>query len=128
MPGFRATLEEFYDAGMAMSRRILRLLALSLDLPPVWFLDRFRQPLTTLRLLHYSAQPSNPDEVCVPKFVSGMRMQAHEPCQDVVNTTAARRFRCNTVQFAGYTVLGRVMLYTCGKQMTTPHRYQQQKC
>ena len=63
MPGFRASMEGFYDAAMAMSRRILRLLALSLDLPPAWFLDRFKRPLTTLRLLHYSAQPSDPNEV-----------------------------------------------------------------
>jgi len=63
VPGFRASMEAFYDAAMAMSRRVLRLLALSLDLPPAWFLDRFQRPLTTLRLLHYSAQPSNPDEV-----------------------------------------------------------------
>lgn len=63
MPGFRASMEGFYDAAMAMSRRVLRLLALSLDLPPAWFLDRFQRPLTTLRLLHYSAQPSDPEEV-----------------------------------------------------------------
>ena len=65
VPGFRTSMEGFYDAAMAMSRRILRLLALSLDLPPAWFLDRFKRPLTTLRLLHYSAQPSNLDEVRV---------------------------------------------------------------
>ena len=63
MPGFRASMEAFYHAAMAMSRRVLRLLALSLDLPPAWFLDRFQRPLTTLRLLHYSAQPSDPAEV-----------------------------------------------------------------
>ena len=66
VPGFRASMEAFYDAAMAMSRRILRLLALTLDLPPAWFLDRFKRPLTTLRLLHYSAQPSDPDEVRDP--------------------------------------------------------------
>ncbi len=71
VPGFRATLEKFYDAGMAMSRRVLRLLALSLDLPPAWFLDRFKRPLTTLRLLHYSAQPSNPAEVPNPTITFG---------------------------------------------------------
>ncbi len=115
VPGFRATLEEFYDAGMAMSRRILRLLALSLDLPPPWFLDRFKKPLTTLRLLHYSAQPSKPDEVRDNRFIMGIRDQAHGPLQGWVDATAAFEARCITVRLTGCTVCLRVMPHMCAQ-------------
>jgi len=49
---------------LALGRRLLRLLALCLDLPPAWFLDRFLKPIAILRPLHYSPRLSQPEEVC----------------------------------------------------------------
>ena len=49
---------------LALGRRLLRLLALCLDLPPAWFLDRFLKPIAILRPLHYSPRLSRPEEVC----------------------------------------------------------------
>ena len=49
---------------LELGRRLLRLLALCLDLPPAWFLDRFLKPIAILRPLHYSPKLSRPEEVC----------------------------------------------------------------
>ena len=49
---------------LELGRRLLRLLALCLDLPPGWFLDRFLKPIAILRPLHYSPKLSRPEEVC----------------------------------------------------------------
>ena len=48
---------------LELGRRLLRLLALCLDLPQGWFLDRFTKPIAILRPLHYSPKPSRPEEV-----------------------------------------------------------------
>ena len=48
---------------LSLGRRLLRLLALCLDLPPGWFLDRFLKPIAILRPLHYSPKLSRPEEV-----------------------------------------------------------------
>ena len=85
--------------GMAMSRGVLRLLALSLDLPPAWFLDRFKRPLTTLRLLHYSAQPSDPEQVWAPSFTFKMMpLDYHEPPHERTGIFAALRPGCIVIQ------------------------------
>ncbi len=52
-----------FDGLYALGRRALRLMALALDLPPTWFLDRFKKPILNMRPLHYSATLSKPDEV-----------------------------------------------------------------
>lgn len=60
LPGFRDTMTEYFEAMNNLSGRIMEALALSLDLPRHFFDDFCRQPLSTLRLLHYPPQPPNP--------------------------------------------------------------------
>lgn len=46
-----------------MPRRVLRLLALALDLPAEFFNERFSRPVANIRAVHYIAgQPSNADQ------------------------------------------------------------------
>ena len=36
VPDFRPVMEAYFDGVLALGRRVLRLLALALDLPPTW--------------------------------------------------------------------------------------------
>ena len=63
LPEFRPVMSAAFDGLYGLGRRALRLMALALDLPPTWFLDRFERPILTLRPLHYSATLSKPEEV-----------------------------------------------------------------
>ena len=63
LPEFRRVMSETFDGLYALGRRALRLMALALDLPPNWFLDRFKRPILNMRPLHYSAALSKPEEV-----------------------------------------------------------------
>ncbi|KAA1170828.1 isopenicillin N synthase family oxygenase [Marinobacter salinexigens] len=60
LPGFRDTMTEYFTALNQLSARIMEALALSLDLNQRFFDDFCHQPLSTLRLLHYPPQPTNP--------------------------------------------------------------------
>ena len=51
---------QYYEALNALGMRLLRLLALSLDLPAEHFTPMFTAPLVTLRPLHYAAEVSDP--------------------------------------------------------------------
>ena len=51
------------DAVTALARRLLRIIAIALTLPPDFFLPQFDKPLAFLRPLHYSPQVSIPEEV-----------------------------------------------------------------
>jgi isopenicillin N synthase-like dioxygenase len=53
LDGFRQTVEEYIDASAALGRRLLPVLAASLDLPTDFFDDYFDEPSCTLRLSHY---------------------------------------------------------------------------
>ncbi len=59
-PVFRTTLETYFDAMGDLSDRLMTGLALSLDLPEDHFAGFCRQPISTLRLIHYPPQPANP--------------------------------------------------------------------
>ena len=63
LPEFRPVMSAAFDGLYALGRRALRLMALALDLPPTWFLDRFQRPILNMRPLHYSAMLSKPEEV-----------------------------------------------------------------
>ena len=65
MPGFRATMMAYHSACLACTLRIVRLIALTLDLPPDFFDQDFTRPIVSLRPLHYSAVPSAPEQVAV---------------------------------------------------------------
>ena len=63
LPEFRPVMSAYYDALTALGMRLMRLLALTLNLPPGFFTDRFQQPLASLRPIHYSGRISQPDDV-----------------------------------------------------------------
>ena len=59
MAGWKATMQEYFAAVHALGMRMLRLLALSLDLRADFFDNKFSAPMEALRLLHYSAETSS---------------------------------------------------------------------
>jgi len=61
MPVFQSVMLSYFDAMLSLSRVLLDGLAQSLDLPTTYFEQLHRDPLATLRLLHYPPQPANPE-------------------------------------------------------------------
>ena len=59
-------MQAYMEAVTGLARRLLRIIAIALTLPPDFFLPQFDKPLAFLRPLHYSPQVSIPEEV---KFV-----------------------------------------------------------
>jgi isopenicillin N synthase-like dioxygenase len=59
LPGFRAIVQSYDCAMRHFCQWLLRPMALALGLGDEWFLPYFREPTTTLRLLHYPPQPSD---------------------------------------------------------------------
>ena len=53
LDGFRETVETYIDAAAGLGRRLLPVLAASLDLPLGYFDEHFDEPSCTLRLSHY---------------------------------------------------------------------------
>ena len=60
-PRFRPTMEAYFTAMLALGHRLMRGLALSLDLPEDHFAAFTTDPMATLRLLHYPPQPAKGD-------------------------------------------------------------------
>lgn len=56
LPGFRATLEDYYAALIALGHRLCDCFAIDLGLPEGYFRDKHAKPLAQLRLLHYPPQ------------------------------------------------------------------------
>jgi isopenicillin N synthase-like dioxygenase len=53
LPGWRATILDYFDAAWTVGRLLHRGFALDLGAPEDFFEDKFDAPLATLRLLHY---------------------------------------------------------------------------
>jgi isopenicillin N synthase-like dioxygenase len=53
MPGFRATMLDYFDRMWRLGRDLHRAFALDLGFEPSFFEDKFRKPMAILRLLHY---------------------------------------------------------------------------
>ena len=63
LPAFREAVLAYQAAMEAFCRRLLRPMALALNLPPDALLPYFEKPTTFLRLLHYPPQaPDSPDD------------------------------------------------------------------
>lgn len=64
VPGFREAAQAYIAAMDALCLRLLRPIAVALDLPPDALTPFFRHPTTFLRLLHYPPQPPDaPDDM-----------------------------------------------------------------
>ncbi len=61
LPGFKGAIERYIAEVDALSRHVVRLVALSLDLPATALDHHFEKPTTFLRLLHYPPQPTGED-------------------------------------------------------------------
>lgn len=59
IPGFREQMERYFDALSALSLRMMRLLAQSLELPADYFDAMMREPMPVLRLIHYPPHPAH---------------------------------------------------------------------
>tara|TARA_R110002060_G_scaffold21050_5_gene28624 strand:- start:80 stop:1189 length:1110 start_codon:yes stop_codon:yes gene_type:complete len=57
VPGFRPTLTAYYGEILTLARRLIRLFAQVLDLPPTYFDHMFTHPGAMCRILHYPPQP-----------------------------------------------------------------------
>jgi isopenicillin N synthase-like dioxygenase len=53
LPGFRAAVERYFDAMMALGDRLLGPLGLCLELAPAELRARYRKPVAFMRLFHY---------------------------------------------------------------------------
>jgi isopenicillin N synthase-like dioxygenase len=53
LPGFRADVERYFDALMALGDRLLGPLALCLGIPAAELRERYRKPIAFMRLFHY---------------------------------------------------------------------------
>ncbi|HMN80176.1 MAG TPA: 2-oxoglutarate and iron-dependent oxygenase domain-containing protein [Burkholderiaceae bacterium] len=60
LPGFRETMQRYFDQCYRLAGRVVRGLALSLDLPVGFFDAYLTDASATLRLLHYPPQPARP--------------------------------------------------------------------
>lgn len=62
LPDAPAQCEAYIQALLGLSRRLMQLLALSLNLPETWFDATGQSPMVTLRMIRYPAHPVNADE------------------------------------------------------------------
>ena len=62
LKGWKNTMKEYFNQIHILGMRMLRILALSLDLDADFFDDKFTNPMEALRLLHYSEEKSSTEE------------------------------------------------------------------
>ncbi len=67
LPDFRAPIDAYIEAVEGVARRVIRLIAVSLDLPETALDRHFERPTTFLRLLHY---PPHPEDALGDQFGS----------------------------------------------------------
>jgi len=62
MPWLRSAAEAYFDATLALGKRLLRVFAVSLDLDEGFFLQFMKKPMVQSRLFHYPPQPPVTDD------------------------------------------------------------------
>ncbi|CAM6118539.1 unnamed protein product [Calypogeia fissa] len=60
--GWRETMQKYYSEILNLGQAVASLIALALDLDGDFFQSVFTTPMVALRLLHYTAEPSRPEE------------------------------------------------------------------
>ena len=65
LPKYKQVTQAYFSAVTALGMRLLRLLALALELPAEHFDRMFSKPMLFLRPLHYAPRKSHPDQVRV---------------------------------------------------------------
>jgi len=61
-PWLRAAAESYFEATIGLGKRLLRVFAFSLDVPPDHFLRFCTKPMVQMRLFHYPPEPPVVDE------------------------------------------------------------------
>jgi len=56
-PWLRTASEAYFEEAMALGKRLLKVFAVSLDMPQDFFLQFCRKPMVQMRLFHYPPQP-----------------------------------------------------------------------
>lgn len=62
LPGFKDTINAYYDSMLTLGLRLLKLFAIGLRMPPGYFDDKFLKPMAQMRLLRYPPQPADSGE------------------------------------------------------------------
>lgn len=62
LPEFRAVMERYHAAMLALAERVMAGIALSLDLPEHYFVPMMQEPIGIQRLLHYPSQERVSDD------------------------------------------------------------------
>ena len=62
LPHYREVTVRYFAAVTQLGMRLLRLIALALELPADFFSPMFSRPMLFLRPLHYIPRPSQPDK------------------------------------------------------------------
>jgi isopenicillin N synthase-like dioxygenase len=62
LPSFKADVQAYYDAVMALGRRLARALAMAMEIPEDSFERHVTVPVSQLRLLHYPFDPDLPED------------------------------------------------------------------
>lgn len=62
LPEAPALCEAYIQSMLALSRRLMQLMARSLDLPETWFDAALATPMVTLRMVRYPAHPEDADD------------------------------------------------------------------
>lgn len=62
VPEFRELVYGYHERMVDLSKKLLRGIALSLDLPETWFEPLMKDPISIQRLLHYPSQTGHVDE------------------------------------------------------------------
>lgn len=112
LPGFRETFLRYYAQLLELSRDLMRIFALALDLPENFFDDKMKFPGAMARMMHYPPQPAGekmaglaahtvgavlsqrPSHTCLWKLLSsGLRMRYNSVSRRCSGAAGAQQSR-----------------------------------